>query len=406
VVRDASPHKLRINPRKFWYFNVKDIATNGDHEVTFQLGRPQPSLLLMLACGLSPVYPAHVPLAQLRTEAIGTGPFRLTEFKRDEALKVRKNPDYFVAGRPYLDGADYIIIKNKATRIAALQSGQVDVNQPTETDQPVYETLKSTVRNMEFNKTATTSNVNMLLNHSKPPFTEPMVRRAFSLALDRRAFNRSVQPGYNLGAMLLSRPYGAWGLDESVFDSVPGYRDPALDKEDARKLMREAGYGPQHRLALKVTTQNVANYRDAAAWSLGELKQIYVDGELDIREVASFYPSMARNEYVMAVQATGNPIDEPDATYYEGFACASLRNYGKYCSKEVERLFDQQSAMLDFEKRVALVGEIERKLLDDVARISIGFRINYNARRAYVKNFVGHNTSSSWLRMQDVWLDK
>ncbi|MBI4082748.1 MAG: ABC transporter substrate-binding protein [Candidatus Lambdaproteobacteria bacterium] len=405
VVRDASPQKLRINPRRQWWGNVKDITTNGDHEVTFHLGRRQPSVLLMLACGLSPVYPAHVPLALLRTEAMGTGPFRLTEYKPDAHLKVRKNPDYFVKGRPYLDGVDYIVIKSRATRIAALQSGLVEVNQPNETDQNVYDILKA-VPEMAFNKTATTSNINVVVNQKRPPFDNPKLRQAFSMALDRRAFTTRVQPGYNIGAILLSRPFGAWGLQDTDFESIPGYREPKVDKEQARKLMAELGYGEQNRLKLKVTTQNVANYRDTAAWTVGELKQIFVDAEVDPLEVGAYYPRMARKEYLVAVQSTSNQIDDPDAIYYEAFLCGSRRNYANYCNRAVEKLIEQQSSTMASGERVAIVGQIERQLLADVVWASIGFRINYAARRGYVKNFVGHNTASSWARMQDVWLDK
>src|SRR6476646_6845420 len=67
----AKDSKLRKNPRRSWYFNLNEVTTNGDDEVTFHLGRPQPSLLTMLAGGMSPVYPCHVSAAQMRTHPIG-----------------------------------------------------------------------------------------------------------------------------------------------------------------------------------------------------------------------------------------------------------------------------------------------------------------------------------------------
>ena len=68
VVREAkdAPAKLRLSPRKDWYANVEAIEAPEAHTVVFRLKRPQPSLLLMLASGYSPVYPAHVPLGDLR----------------------------------------------------------------------------------------------------------------------------------------------------------------------------------------------------------------------------------------------------------------------------------------------------------------------------------------------------
>jgi peptide/nickel transport system substrate-binding protein len=58
--------KLRVNPRKSWYRNLDSVTTNGDYEATFQLKRPQPSFIALLASGWSPVYPCHVPPAQMR----------------------------------------------------------------------------------------------------------------------------------------------------------------------------------------------------------------------------------------------------------------------------------------------------------------------------------------------------
>jgi peptide/nickel transport system substrate-binding protein len=78
AVREApdSVGKLRTSPRKDWYANVEAIEAPEPHTVVFRLKRPQPSLLLMFASGYSPVFPAHVPVAELRQRCVGTGPFR------------------------------------------------------------------------------------------------------------------------------------------------------------------------------------------------------------------------------------------------------------------------------------------------------------------------------------------
>ena len=72
--------------------------------MTFLLKRPQPAFLVLLASGMSPVYPCHVPAREMRTHPIGTGPFKFAEFKPNEYIRVEKNPDYWKPGRPYLDG--------------------------------------------------------------------------------------------------------------------------------------------------------------------------------------------------------------------------------------------------------------------------------------------------------------
>ena len=134
VVREApgAPAKLRVNPRKLWYENVAGIETPDPETVIFRLKRPQPSLLLMLASGYSPVYPAHVPPAELRTKCMGTGPFKLKEYRPGESVELVRNTDYFIRGRPYLDGIRYVIIQERGTRYAAIQANRLDIAYPQE----------------------------------------------------------------------------------------------------------------------------------------------------------------------------------------------------------------------------------------------------------------------------------
>src|SRR6266704_3176516 len=134
VVREApdTPAKLRLSPRKDWYANVENIDAPAPPTVVFHLRRPQPSLLLMLASGYSPVYPAHLAAAEMRTRCVGTGPFKFKEWKRGEYVELVKNPDYFVKGRPHLDGIRYVVIVERGTKYAALQAGRLDITFPGE----------------------------------------------------------------------------------------------------------------------------------------------------------------------------------------------------------------------------------------------------------------------------------
>ena len=85
---------FRKNPRRVWYHNVEAITTSGDHEVSFQLKSPQPSFLALLASGYSPIYPCHVSQRDMRAKPVGTGPFKVVEFKRSVSVSLARNPDY------------------------------------------------------------------------------------------------------------------------------------------------------------------------------------------------------------------------------------------------------------------------------------------------------------------------
>jgi peptide/nickel transport system substrate-binding protein len=166
LVREAkdAPARLRINPRKDWYANVEAIEAPDLHTVVFRLKRPQPSLLMMLASGYSPVYPAHVPPTEFRTRGVGTGPFRLKEWKKGEVIEFVRNPDYWVKGRPYLDGLKYIVIAERGTRTAALQAGRVDVAFPGETTKTAAEQLKAAVPKIVVSEVGANVNDNLIMN--------------------------------------------------------------------------------------------------------------------------------------------------------------------------------------------------------------------------------------------------
>ena len=115
LIAGNAQDKLRVNPRKSWYRNLDSVVTEGDYQVTFNLKRPQPSFIALVASGWSPVYPCHVPSKDMRLKPIGTGPFKFVEFKPNEGIKITRNPDYWKKGRPYLDGVEYTFIANPST---------------------------------------------------------------------------------------------------------------------------------------------------------------------------------------------------------------------------------------------------------------------------------------------------
>jgi peptide/nickel transport system substrate-binding protein len=409
MVREAkdAPAKLRINPRKDWYANVTSIEAPDPHTVIFHLKRPQPSLLMMLASGYSPVYPAHVPPAEFRTRCVGTGPFKLKEWRRGEYIEYVKNPDYWAKGRPYLNGLRYVIIPERGTRTAAIQAGRVDISFPGETSKAASEQIKAAVPKMVIREVGSNVNDNLLLNTKKPPFDNVKVRRAFSLAIDRRSYVKAVhQGGAVVGASMQPKPYGFWGLLDKELNRLPGYGKPAEDKAKAKQLLAEAGFTPANPLKVEVKTRAIAIYVDFSSFVINELKQVGVDATLTQIETAQWHPLATRRDYLVGTNLTGLGIDDPDGNFYENFACGSPRNYTDYCDEEVMKMFDRQSQELDSKKRMAMVWDIQKRLEMDGARPMMGWRLDYFAHWPHVKGLVPHHNIYNYGRLQDVWIDK
>jgi peptide/nickel transport system substrate-binding protein len=398
--------KLRINPRKQWYENVAEIVANGDFEVAFVLKKPQPSLLGMLASGYSPVYPAHIDPAELRTHAVGTGPFRLKEYVPEQRIELVRNPDYFIRGRPYLDGISFIVIKDRTARATAMGAGQVDIFFPQEGVPTIVEQVKRQAPQVVVKTVAQSATFNIVINTKKPPFDNIKVRQAINYALDRNTFLKTQQGGAIAGGIPIPPPYGRWGMTPRELAALPGWGDPAADKAKARKLLAEAGYGAGKPLKVSVLTRSVPLYTDMAAWMIGQLNEVGIEGQMEIIETGLWFPRLARRDYTLGANMMAAGVDDPDAWYFENFACGSPRNYTDFCSKEAQELMEKTSQEADTAKRVELSKEVDRLLQIDVARSMLGHALDEAMYWPYVKGYVPHNNIYNYARMQDVWLDK
>ena len=409
MLRETSdaPAKLRINPRKDWYANIEHIEAADPYTVVFRLKRPQPALLMMLASGYSPVYAAHIPPAQYRTSCIGTGPFKLKEWRRGEFVEYVKNPDYFVKGRPYLDGLKYVVIVERGTRTAALQAGQLDTACPGETSKTTMDQLKKAVPQMVFHTVAQDVTDNIIMNVKKAPFDNPKVRLAVSYAIDRRGLiQASHQGGAILGAAMLPRPFGVWGVSDKDLLTMPGYGKADEMKARAKKLLAEAGISADKPLKVEMGTRAIAIYIDMASYVINELKQVGIDATLKQVETAQWHPMATRGDYQIGANLTGLGTDDPDANFYENYACGSPRNYSQYCNEEVMKMFDRQSQELDPKKRLEQVIAIQKRLEQDAPRPILAQRLDYFAHWPHVKGLVPHNNVYNFSRFQDVWRDK
>ncbi len=400
--------KLRLNPRKAWYRNLDEVTAKADDEAIFHLHRPQPALVTLLASGYSPIYPCHVPPRELRSHPIGTGPFKFVEFKPNERITVARNPDYWKPGRPYLDGIEYKIVPNRSTAILAFVAGEFDMTWPFVLTVPLLKDIKSQAPQAICELRTQNGTTNLLVNRDKPPFDNADLRRAMALTLDRKSFIDIITLGMgDIGGVMLPPPEGVWGMPADMLKTLPGY-DPAVEKNRAaaRKIMENLGYGPDKRLPTKVSIRNIVPTRDPAVILIDQLKQIYIDGELETIDTTQWYPKVMRRDFTVGMVVSENGLDDPDQQFYESYACGAERNYGGYCNPQVDELIDRQSIESDREKRRQLVWEIERKLAEDNVRPVIFYARQATCWQPRVKGMtLMVNSIYNGSRFEDLWVD-
>ena len=251
IIGKSDVQDFKRNPRKVWYSKLQDVSINGDFEATFELSEPQPGLPALLASAFSPVYPCHVPQATMRTKPVGTGPFRLVEFNRGNSIRLVRNPDYWKKDRPYLDEITFRMIDSRATRMLAFATGDYDITFPSDVSVPLMKDVKARAPNAICEMITTGTQSNLMVNRENPPFDNPELRKAMSLAIDRKAFNTILMEGLALtGGAMLPKPAGEWGMPPEMVASLTGY-NPDTDKNvrEAQAIMQKLGYSETKPLA-------------------------------------------------------------------------------------------------------------------------------------------------------------
>ena len=320
-----------------------------------------------------------------------------------------RNPDYFKPGKPHVDAIEFSIVPSRATAILGFVSGRYDMTAPYGVTIPLLKDVKAQMPQAMCETAAMNNSTNLIVNRDMPPFDNPEIRRAMGLSIDRKSFIDIINDGQaDAGGVMQPPPNGVWGLPREIYDTVPGYGpDVEKNRADGRAIMQKLGYGPDRKLKIKVSTRNHLLYRDPAVLLTDQLKHVYIEGELDLVDTALWFAKIARKDYAIGLNTTGNGVDDPDQTYFEHYACKSERNYTGYCNPEIEKLFPVQSREADPEKRRRIVQEIDRRLLEDGARPIIMWNASSTCWQPHVKGYRQHvNSLYNGSRFEDVWFDK
>ncbi len=248
------------------------------------------------------------------------------------------------------------------------------------------------------------------INRDVPPFDNPQLRRAISLTIDRQAFVDIIADGQGaIGGVMQPPPEGIWGMPPYAMRNLPGYDpDIASSRAKARKIMEKLGYGPNNRLKVTLATRNIAPYRDPAVVLIDQLKQIYIDADLQ----ADRHGAMVSDADAQGFQDR----DERHRNRGRRSGRGVLRELRLRLAAQLYRLLQSRSRQADrqaigrkpnIEKRKKIVWEIEKKLIEDDARPILFYNKAANCRRPYLKGLTTlvNSIYNCW-RFEDLWLDR
>lgn len=354
---------------------VSGIEAVDDHTIRMTLTAPWPGFLQVLAhqgCWIWPMELVQFYKKEALWHPLGTGAFRVKSFRRGEALVMERNPEYWGKDEhgdplPFLDAVRYTFVQDKLKELNEFEAGHISVIYELPVDRTDF--LNTTDRFQV--QTIPSMAIQFYgFNRRRAPFTDARVRKAFSLAIDRRALVDSV-----LGGLGVATTHGVVppGFADYPYDTVP---TTTFDPERARALLAEAGF-PGGRGLPTVFLQ--VNNNGFGYVKVAEAVQAMLERELGARVISSVLPAEQHFTRVERGEATfwreGWIADHPDpenflALFYGRNAPSdtsqpSYLNSTRFRDALYDSLFTLALRTTDRPSRMHLLAQAEKRLMDE-----------------------------------------
>ena len=410
--RIARPPKGVVIPRTPLFSTVGDIVVLDPHTIEFRLTEPRPRAFMLgaFASGWNilvrkKTLDEHGGNLRQVMNYPGTGPFRHVSRKDKEIWIMERNPDYWNKGLPYIDRLEvYHMFPFSPELGSAFLSGKID-----------YARLMDPVswRKAKEMPGATAANFNQSViqafwtNMNKKPLADPRVRRAIHLAMDRHALVEVVKDTAPMQVGGFVYPFHEFSTPRAELEKRLGYQaDVTPAVQEARRLMREAGYG-QGIKGLDFVVRDIATFKLWAVAIQAMLKEhINVETNLRVVQTSVWFDEAAAGNFDLAISAIVSTLMDPSDYFSAWYGKDGPQNYSRWTNPAFHDLANQIERELDDVKRKALVRKAEDILEQDPPLIPVAYEQIYDAWYNKVR---GQNPSTYFgiydvVRWDTVWI--
>ena len=366
---------------------IQSIDAIDDATVRITLSKPNGALPMTLGNKYGGVVPAgYFDAADAKqafnTKSVGTGPFKLAEFKPNSHLALVKNEAYWEEGAPYLDRINILFIPNSASLIVALRNKRVDLALLTR-PQDIQQVVKAPGLVME--RWPSLNQKALDLGSELSPLGDPRVRQAIALTIDKDEIMRAAVGGYGkvIGTMVPAMQ-DAWG---APIDQLANQK---VDIEKAKKLLADAGHSD---LKLTLTTINGYDWMDPAAVTMKQqLAKAGIDLTIQRVDLGVWIKNFQSKQMGFTFNDWATQPD-PHLLYYRHFhkapEGADFRNWN---NAEASALLDQGLSETDQAKRKAIYVDFQKILADSVPTVMLFSADHVSVRNENVMNYQQHPT--------------
>jgi peptide/nickel transport system substrate-binding protein len=404
-----APPKGVVSNRRSIYEMVKSVEAPDPYTVVFHLNYPAASFIPLMALPYNFIY-SKAKLDEdpnwYKKNAMGTGPFMLKEIRRGAFIEMERNPNYWKEGLPYLDGIKYFMIKDTSARAKSVRTGRTDVELRGFPPAEVEAMKKQMGDKLVVRYPRINIQWGVAFNVTQKPFDDPRVRKALSLAIDRYDMAKVLDPLSGLSIVGgIMHPDSKFALPMEELEKYAGFgKEHEANIEEAKRLLAEAGYPNGFKTVLSNRSVKLP-YIDFGVYLTSSWKKIGVEAEHQLKESATWSKDNRAHNFVLNVDPMGNPSRDPDAML-QTFITDGTGNDGLISDPEIDKLFEQQKVELDEQKRIELVREAQRKILDKMYWMPGLWWKRIETRSARIKNYEPMHYHHMNRRMEDVWLAK
>ena len=394
--KEDNPY-FKVTSPNHSYFNdmgmpklIKSLQKVDDYTVKFVLNRPEAPFLSNLAMEYAGVQSKEYADAMLKAgtpekidqEPIGTGPFYLVQYQKDAIIRYKAFPQFW-GGKAAIDDLVFSITPDASVRWAKLQRGECHVMpypNPADLDairkDPNVQVLEQPGLNVGY----------LAFNTQKKPFDDVRVRKAISMAINKKAIIDGVYLGTGVAAKNPIPP-SMWSYNDSI-------KDDPYDPEAAKKLLAEAGAANlvTDIWAMPVQRPYNPNAKRIAELMQADLAKIGVKAEIKTFEWGEYRKRMQAGEHQMGMLGWTGDNGDPDNFLHTLLGCDSARsasgsNVEKFCYQPFDDLVVKAKSVSNQAERTDLYTKAQVIFKEQVPWFTIAHAVQLKPVRKEVVDF-------------------
>ena len=329
------------------------------------------------------------PLIRNYTELLGSGPFVPGRFETGSRYTLTRNPAYWEEGLPYLDGIEVLVMVDGAVREAAIRTQQVDVVYP-QLDAGVYTRIKDLPHLKAYYSLGDVGWWAVQMNEQRAPWNDFRVRRAVSLAMDRKLVGTVSERGYGAAYGILYPPGSPWALPEAEVKKLPGFaEDKKPEFAEAKRLLAEYSAATAYDFTkpIAMLTENRTENIEGATLLIQQLANVGITGVMDVQADAVTEAREIAHDFNIMIRRFGGSV-EPDAHLLVQYTKGGARNFAAISYPEFDQMYKDQRAAKSKEERIAVIQKMARFSWEkQFGAVPLWFRATFHAFDVKVQNY-------------------